>query len=106
MSMTTQAVKFHPDAEEDIRGARRWYAEKSAIAARAFVAEMEASVEQVLRSPERWPRYLSGTRRYYFANFPFTLIYRVEAGQILVVAVAHHRRKPGYWKTRRHSSQP
>jgi len=30
-------------------------------------------------------------------RFPFGVVYRVLAGEIQVVAVAHHRRKPGYW---------
>jgi toxin ParE1/3/4 len=98
--MQTRTVSFHPGAIEDVRGARQWYAEKSAIAARAFITELAGSVDRVLSSPERWPRYLSGTRRYYFPNFPFTLIYRVEADLIVVVAVAHHRRKPAYWDKR------
>ena len=98
--MQTLVVRFHPGATEDVRGARRWYAERSAIAAGAFVTELGSSVEQVLKAPERWPRYLSGTRRYYFPNFPFTLVYRVEDDRVVVIAVAHHRRKPAYWNKR------
>lgn len=93
-------VEFHPDAETDAEEARRWYAERSAIAARAFLTEMIAAVDHVSQSPEIWPRYLAGTRRYVFPRFPFSLVYRLANDVMTVVAVAHHRRTPGYWVER------
>ncbi len=93
-------VEFHPDAEQDIANAQQWYAERSAIAARAFLTELMASVDTVAQSPARWPRHLAGTRRYVFAKFPFSLVYRVTDELLTVVAVTHHRRKPGYWSER------
>jgi len=93
-------VKFHPSAEVDANEARQWYAERSGIAARAFLTELIAAVEHIAQFPESFPRYLAGTRRYFFPTFPFSLVYRVEDGVITVVAIAHHRRKPGYWSNR------
>jgi plasmid stabilization system protein ParE len=98
--MPATSVEFHPGAEEDADGAHKWYTERSLIAARAFLTELTASVEKVAEAPERWPAYLSGTRRYLFPNFPFSLVYRVRVEAVIVVAVAHHRRRPGYWRER------
>jgi hypothetical protein len=53
-----------------------------------------------------WPRsigrssYLRGTRRLLLQRFPFSIIYRVESTWVLVVAIAHQRRRPGYWRRR------
>jgi toxin ParE1/3/4 len=44
---------------------------------------------------------LHGTRKYLLRRFPYAVIYRVTDEAIEVVAVAHGRRRPGYWKTRR-----
>lgn len=93
-------AEFHPGAEADADNAQQWYAERSAIAARTFLTELIASVDRVLQSPESWPHYLAGTRRYVFPKFPFSLVYRVSGDVLTVVAVAHHRRKPGYWAER------
>jgi hypothetical protein len=41
------------------------------------------------------------TRRFLFRRFPFSLIYFIQETSILVVAVAHGRRKPGYWNNRK-----
>lgn len=100
MPASKKSVEFHPGAAEDVKGARQWYEERSLIAARAFLSELIESVERVSETPERWPRYLAGTRRHLFPNFPFSLVYRTTINSIVVIAVAHHRRKPGYWNLR------
>ncbi|WP_293373358.1 type II toxin-antitoxin system RelE/ParE family toxin [Nevskia sp.] len=94
------AIEFHPAAAEEVEAAEAWYGERNPLAADAFRAELSRAIESVRNGPERWPRHLSGTRRHHFRWFPFSLIYRIETARILVVAVAHHRRKPGYWRER------
>jgi plasmid stabilization system protein ParE len=96
----TRIVALHPSAEDDVEQARRWYAERSPIAAHAFLMELEHSIEAVSQSPERWQQYLAGTRRCPFPRFPFSVIYRVEANALTVIAVSHQRRKPGHWLSR------
>jgi plasmid stabilization system protein ParE len=86
-------VEFHPAAEQELLDAEDWYAERSLIAARAFVQEVALAVERALAAPERWPIHLHGTRRIVFPRFPFSQ-------RIQVVAVAHQSRRPGYWKDR------
>jgi plasmid stabilization system protein ParE len=93
-------VEFHPAAEQELLDAEDWYAERSLIAARAFVQEVALVVERALVAPERWPIHLYGTRRIVFPRFPFSLIYRLREQRIQVVAVAHQSRRPGYWKDR------
>ena len=93
-------VLFHPDAVLEARAAHDWYAERSAVAAEAFLAELDDAVAQVTSHPKRWPGYLAETRRYLFKRFPFLLVYRERADAIEVIAVAHGRRRPGYWRDR------
>jgi plasmid stabilization system protein ParE len=93
-------IRFHPAAAAEIEAAAQWYAERSPIAAAAFAAEVDTCVERVREAPERWPRYVHGTRRYLFPHFPFSLVYRVRHGELEIVAVAHHKRRPGYWRSR------
>jgi plasmid stabilization system protein ParE len=95
-----RTTEFHPDASEEADEARKWYAERSSVAALSFVDELNFAVERVAESPEAWPQYESGTRRYVFPRFPFSLIYRCVKERIQIIAVAHAKRKPGYWKDR------
>lgn len=93
------AVGFHPAALEESAAAELWYREHSDTAAAAFVAELDRAVEQIGSAPERWPRHARGTRRFLLRRFPFAVIYRVGT-EVEVIAVAHGRRRPQYWKSR------
>jgi plasmid stabilization system protein ParE len=93
-------IRFHPAAAAEVQAAVQWYAERSPIAAQAFATEVNACVKRIAEAPERWPSYVHGTRRYPFPHFPFSLVYRVRSGEIEIVAVAHHRRRPGYRRSR------
>jgi plasmid stabilization system protein ParE len=98
--MPNVRISFHPAAAAEVEAAVQWYAERSPVAARAFAVEVNACVERVREAPDRWPRYVHGTRRYLLPHFPYSLVYRVHNGELEIVAVAHHRRRPGYWQSR------
>ncbi len=84
------------DAEE----ARNWYAERSPLAARGFLLALDQGINAILDAPERWPKRRYGCRTYIFPNqYPYTLIYRLIPG-VEIVAVAHQKRRPGYWRHR------
>jgi plasmid stabilization system protein ParE len=98
--MTQLAVEFHPEAVIEARAAREWYASKSADAAAAFLAELDAGITSIQAAAELYPAYLHGTRRYLMRRFPYLIVYRCTSTVIQIVAVAHGRRRPGYWKAR------
>ena len=98
--MADPAIEFHPEAIAEAREAYRWYAERSTQAAAAFLAELDHAQAQVAASPERWPLYAHGCRRVRFRRFPYLLIYHAAPARLLVLAVAHAKRRPGYWKLR------
>lgn len=93
-------LRLHPAAIAEARAARQWYADRSENAAAAFVSELDRAVESILSAPDRWPPYIEGTRRFLMRRFPFMVIYRQRLHVLEVVAVAHGRRKPGYWRRR------
>jgi plasmid stabilization system protein ParE len=95
-----RSVEFHEEAVEEARAAYMWYSEKSKVAAEAFLSELDRAVEEISEAPKRCPSYFHGTRRYLLRRFPFFVVYREVGGEIEVVAVAHGRRRPGYWKDR------
>ena len=93
-------IIFHTEAETEIFEALEWYAERSLLAARAFVQELTSMVVLADRSPETWPRGFGNTRRIVFPHFPFDLVFRMKDETLEIVAVAHHRRRPMYWRSR------
>jgi plasmid stabilization system protein ParE len=98
--MSSRYVDIHPEAIAEAQAATRWYRERSISAADAYLAELDWAVKSISENPEMWPRYAHGTQRYIFHRFPFYLVYRETAGKIEIIAVAHGRRRPGYWKSR------
>ncbi|TVR55640.1 MAG: type II toxin-antitoxin system RelE/ParE family toxin [Gemmatimonadales bacterium] len=98
--MATREIRWHPRAITDAEQARDWYARRSPLAARAFLLALDKAVEAVRLDPERWPASTAGCRRYLIpGSFPYGLIFRVHS-VIEVVAVAHERRRPGFWAQR------
>jgi plasmid stabilization system protein ParE len=98
--MSLLTVEIHPEALQEAQAARDWYEARSAHAAAAFLTELDVAVARILAAPELYPPYLRGTRCYVMRRFPYLVVYRVVGMAIQVVAVAHGRRRPGYWKTR------
>ncbi len=91
---------FLPQAEEEMLEAARFYDSKAGGLGGDFLGEMERAVESITRSPETWPVVDGRMRRRLIRRFPFGVLYYIEPKKIVVVAVAHLRRKPGYWKKR------
>lgn len=47
--------RWHPEAVREVEEARDWYAERSPLAARGFLLELEKAIDTVLEVPNRWP---------------------------------------------------
>jgi len=93
-------VRFHPEARAELLEARRWYEERSPLAAVAFAQEVEAAVSRLAEAPMRYPAAEHGTRRIVLGRFPYNVFYRVGVEEAVIVAVAHQKRRPGYWSGR------
>jgi toxin ParE1/3/4 len=98
--MLPKPVEFHPEAVEESEAALRWYRERSERAARAFLREIERAVAAISQTPNQWPSGAAGTRRVLLKRFPFAVVYQEQPASIQVIAVAHGRRRPGYYKKR------
>ncbi|MBI4164482.1 MAG: type II toxin-antitoxin system RelE/ParE family toxin [Acidobacteria bacterium] len=98
--MSGKPVEFHPEALAEAEAALAWYQERSLRAAEVFVRELEKGIDALSDAPHRWPQYEHGCRRYPLLRMPYLLIYRETAASIQVLAVAHGRRRPGYWRVR------
>jgi plasmid stabilization system protein ParE len=93
-------VDFHPEAQREAEDAQAWYEERSLLAASAFLRELSDAVRRIQEAPHRYAIAEAGTRRILLDRFPFTIYYRVSPGALTVVAVAHQKRRPGYWSSR------
>jgi plasmid stabilization system protein ParE len=93
-------VAFLPAAEADYQEALAWYQARSPQAAAGFEAAVEVALRAIGHAPERWTFCDDRHRFYGLRRYPYSIIYRVEAGDILVVTIAHSRRSASYWQSR------
>ena len=100
--MKRSAVRFHAVADAEVTETHRYYWERSPAVADGFLLEVERALDEIAESPRRWPAYVAGTRRFVLQRFPFLIVYLARPRSIIVVAVAHGRRRPGYWLPRLH----
>jgi plasmid stabilization system protein ParE len=66
-----------------------------------YLAEFEAVMARICANPDLYPRIgVSNIRKAGLKRFPFHVIYRAESAHIVILAVAHQRRRPAYWAGR------
>lgn len=98
--MNGDRVLFHPEAAAELEAGLAWYAERSTKAAEQFLLELDRALAIILESPLSWGQVVGPWRRYPLRRFPFLIYFQETDSGIRVVAVAHGRRRPGYWRDR------
>ena len=93
-------VIFCSAAEVDYTESLKWYAERSLEAANDFDAELDRAISQIAAGPERFPMCDQRHRYFLLRRFPFRIIYRIVASDVVVIAVPHGSRSPDYWANR------
>ena len=94
-------VDYLPGARRDFNESFDWYAERSALAAERFASAIDAALNRIAASPEQLALVDRQHRECIVKRFPFRIIYRTVSGRILVVAIAHAKRRPNFWQHRR-----
>jgi plasmid stabilization system protein ParE len=98
--VSSYQVSLLAQAEAEIGEAFQWYFERSPLAASAFRSEVFEAIDRLANDAEMWPLDEDGVRLYHLRHFPFTIHYDLEGMFVTVLAVAHQRRRPGYWQGR------
>ncbi|MBP5974600.1 type II toxin-antitoxin system RelE/ParE family toxin [Brasilonema sp. CT11] len=92
---------FHPEALTEYAEAVQYYTERRAEVAQAFIDAVEDAIYRIRESPTRWRPIDEDIRRCLTRKFPYGILYTIEQDYILILAVMHCSREPGYWKSRR-----
>ncbi len=92
---------FHPEADAELEEAALFYESRLAGLGKSFASEVERTISLVREFPEAGSLVGPKRRRVLVARFPYSIVYRQESGAIVIVAVAHQRRRPGYWRRRK-----
>jgi plasmid stabilization system protein ParE len=93
-------VVFHPGASEDYEAAFAWYHSRGITVASDFEREIERGVRLIAETPLRWPKFDNSRRRFIVRKFPYSIVYEIISDEVVILAVAHGRRRPYYWRER------
>jgi toxin ParE1/3/4 len=97
---------FHPEAAAEFEEAVQFYKGRGRTLGDRFAAEVRTAIRRIIETPERWRVVDEDVRRCLVRVFPYSVLYTIERDYVLIVAVAHGRREPGYWKHRLQSKPP
>ena len=98
--MKRSGLRFHPAAQAELLAAQAWYWERNEATGDAFFLEIERGLDEIAEHPQRWPLCGHGARKFILRRFPFSIVYIRRETAIEIVAVAHGKRRPEYWKRR------
>lgn len=98
-------IQFEEEADVEYREAGRWYESRRIGLGTEFLDAVDATLRRITQFPRAgWPvprvRPHLPVRRLAVIRFPYHVIYLERTDVIRILAIAHDRRKPGYWKIR------
>ncbi len=90
------------EAERELEEAIEFYVKSGGTSlGLSLAAEFERTVSLLQSRPLLGAQWLKGFRKFSLRRFPFSIIYAVSKTELRVLALAHFRRKPGYWAKRK-----
>lgn len=95
-----RAVTFHEEAAAEVVEAAKYYEERVSGLGLLFLSAVEEEIQNVRANPEAFQLLTQEIRHKLLNRFPYSLLYVIEPNVIRVIAVAHHKRRPGYWSHR------
>ncbi|MCC6998924.1 MAG: type II toxin-antitoxin system RelE/ParE family toxin [Deltaproteobacteria bacterium] len=98
-------LRLHAGATADLEAAGDWYESQRPGLAVEFADEVARALETLAESPLLWPRWPASpdrlrVHRFVLSRFPFAIGYRVHPTEIVVLVVAHAKRRPLFWLSR------
>jgi plasmid stabilization system protein ParE len=99
-------LELHPDARAEVRSAALWYDQRRTGLGDEFIGEVSATLDRIANAPESyppWPRTRTAgplIRKATIQPFPYVIAFEKHEQHVLVLAVAHAKRRPLYWLTR------
>ena len=99
-------LELHPEARAELRSAALWYDERRPGLGDEFIADVSATLDRIGNAPDSYPAW-TGTqaggpliRKATVQRFPYLIAFEKHEQHVLVLAVAHAKRRPLYWLTR------
>ena len=96
-----RSVRIHEAAASELYDAVEFYNHERSGLGDDFINEIEYAISNIAAYPNAPPSISGGLRKKTIERFPFSIIYAVRAYEIRILAIAHQKRRPSYWRYRR-----
>ena len=96
-------VRLLEPARQELDETISYYNAELAGLGEAFLLEVLSAIERIRQYPKAWHPLTENTRRCQLKRFPYGLIYEADEAEVLIIAMAHLHRRPGFWRNRRTS---
>jgi len=93
-------IVVHESADDELTAAAVFYELRETDLGTEFLEELSQGFQRIRENPRFYGIHFDEYRSYLMDRFPYSVFYRIDGQQILVFAVAHMRRRPGYWRAR------
>ena len=94
------SIRLLEPAQAELDEAITWYAEQAPGLGDAFLIEALKTIQLIVNFPQAWHPLTPLIRRCRLRRFPYSVVYTQDGTDLLVLAIAHQHRKPGYWAHR------
>jgi plasmid stabilization system protein ParE len=93
-------LEFHPEALAEFKEAALYYSGRRRELELRYIAAVEATLQRIKQNPQRGRIFEADIRCSLTRVFPYVILYSIERDYLLVIAVMHGHREPGYWRGR------
>lgn len=93
-------IEFHPEAIKELDDSAEWYMQRSQLAAKGFALAVDVALKKISDNPDRFPTLGRRFRACNLEHYPFQIVFQLGGDRLVIVAVAHAKRRPGYWRGR------
>ena len=98
-------LRLLDEAKEELLESAYWYEQKREGLGDDFISAVERGLKTIEKRPRQFTQLNFGNkdrevRRCVLKRFPYLIVFEILPHEILVVAIAHSKRKPKYWSAR------
>lgn len=92
---------FHPEAAAELEDASGFYESRMVGLGKSFATEVQRTVTLIRQFPDTGLTVGPSRHRVVVPLFPYSIIYSRAPDSIVILAISHQRRRPGYWRRRK-----
>jgi plasmid stabilization system protein ParE len=93
-------LTYHPEAEAELIDSAKFYENRAATLGVQFLDAVDRAIRIIQDDPKRGRVLRGDVRSHMLKRFPFSIYYRIQLGELRILAFQHHSRRPAYWKNR------